>query len=111
MATFYKCIVVDRRRYYKNAHGGKEYLTGEKENDETLIAAALITGEEIDYNDTLNEAFGITPEEADIAAKAYVCVNFEKFQKEGIKFGISVPQKVEAEMNIDDLVKKFPKKA
>ncbi len=109
MNTFFKCTIVDRRRYYTNRHGTKEYLTG-GDGDDALLRAALLTGKSLDSNDTVNETYGETPEEADKAAKAYVCANFEKFQKEGIKFGISVPEKIEAEMSISDLEKRFPKK-
>ena len=110
MSKFYKCIIIDKRQYYTNSHGKKEYLTGDNQNDKTLLEAALLTGTGLNSGDVINETFGETLEEADKAAKAYVCANWEKFQKEGIKFGISVPEEISAEMSILDLEKKYSKK-
>ena len=110
MTTFYKCLIVDRRQYYENSNGIKEYLTGDNENDKTLMEAAMLSGKGLNSNDVINETFGVTEQEANNAAEAYVCVKLSEFKSKGIKFGISVPEKVEADISIEELEEIYKKK-
>lgn len=95
MAIFYKCDIVDKRQYYTNKYGKKEYLNGNPKNDEMLVTAALLTGKGLDSCDVVYTAYGTTPEGAERAANCFLAVNSKKLEDEGIVLGIGEPETTE----------------